>query len=156
MQFCDDCGSTMVKTDEAWVCRSCEPERVETESNDGTPAPRAADLTDLPTTDSGSVRKRDAMRWLDSLDEPSERELRNAFVPKPNGFNGSTYPTSISNIRLTGDPKFIETVAALFKPILEFEGGRTRVEINLQRTEDRDTGEKTGNYALYLSVAERA
>ncbi len=30
-----------------------------------------------------------------------------------------------------------------------------RVEINLKETEDRDTGEETGNYALYLSVAER-
>lgn len=95
------------------------------------------------------------MRWLDSLDEPSEHELKKSIKPKPSDFTGSTYPTSISNIRLTGDPEFIETVAGLFKPILDFEDSATRVEINLQETEDRDSGELTGNYALYLSVAER-
>lgn len=77
------------------------------------------------------------------------------FVPKPKGFTGSTYPTSISNIRITGDPKFVETVAGLLKPIQQLEGSRTRVEINLQQTDNRDTGETTGNYALYLSIAER-
>ncbi|QSG13721.1 Uncharacterized protein HSEST_0165 [Halapricum desulfuricans] len=101
------------------------------------------------------MRKKDAMRWLNNLDEPTAHELRNAFVPKPNGFEGSTFPTSISNIRITGDPKFVETVAGLLKPIQRLEGSRTRIEINLQRTEDRETGELTGNYALYLSVAER-
>jgi hypothetical protein len=81
--------------------------------------------------------------------------MKQAFVTKPTGFSGSTYPTSISNVRLTGDPAFIETVAALLQPIQDLENGRTRVEINLQQTEDRDTGELTDNYALYLSVAER-
>jgi len=158
MQFCDSCGSAMVKVEGDWVCRSCEPEKAETESTNGdhrTPSPRSAKLDDLPTTDSGSVRKKDAMRWLNNLDEPTAHELRNAFVPKPNGFEGSTFPTSISNIRITGDPKFVETVAGLLKPIQRLEGSRTRIEINLQKTEDRETGQLTGNYALYLSVAER-
>lgn len=31
-----------------------------------------------------------------------------------------------------------------------------RVEIDLQQTEGRDSDELTGNYTLYLSVAERA
>jgi hypothetical protein len=35
------------------------------------------------------------------------------------------------------------------------EDDKTRLEINLQRTEDGDTGELTDNYALYISVAER-
>lgn len=104
----------MVKVEGDWVCRSCEPEKAETESTNGnhrTPSPRSAKIDDLPTTDSGSVRKKDAMRWLDNLDEPSAHELRSAFVSKPSGFEGSTFPTSISNIRITGDPKFVETVA---------------------------------------------
>ena len=158
MQFCDSCGSAMVKVEDNWVCRTCEPEKAETDSTTSdprTPSPRSAKLDDLPTTDSGSVRKKDAMRWLNNLDEPTAHELRNAFVPKPNGFEGSTFPTSISNIRITGDPKFVETVAGLLKPIQRLEGSRTRVEINLQKTEDRETGELTGNYALYLSIAER-
>lgn len=158
MKFCDSCGSAMVKVEGDWVCRTCEPEKAETDSttdDSRTPSPRSAKLDDLSTTDSGSVRKKEAMKWLNSLDEPTAHELRNAFVPKPSGFKGSTYPTSISNIRITGDPKFVETVAGLLKPIQRLEGSRTRVEINLQKTEDRETGELTGNYALYLSVAER-
>jgi hypothetical protein len=158
MQFCDSCGTAMVKIDDDWVCRSCDPDAVETSDTDTgsrTPAPRPAELNNLPTTDSESVRKADAMKWLDSLDEPTAAELKRAFIPKPTGFTGSTYPTSISNIRITGDPAFIETVAGLLKPILDLEGSGTRVEVNLQQTEDRDTGDLTGNYALYLSVAER-
>lgn len=158
MQFCDDCGATMVKVESEWACRSCDPDAVDTStrsSDNRTPDPRPAALSNLPTTDSGSVRKADAMKWLDSLDEPSDHELKNAFIPKPTDFSGSTYPTSISNVRITGDPAFIETVAALLQPIQDLEDGRTRVEINLQQTEDRDTGELTDNYALYLSVAER-
>lgn len=95
------------------------------------------------------------MQWLDSLERPSDRELRDAFVPKPKGFTGSSYPTSVSNVRITGDPTFVETVAGLLKPIQQLEDTSTRVEINLQETEDRDTGEFTENYALYLSVADR-
>jgi len=33
----------------------------------------------------------------------------------------------------------------LLKPIRDLEGAGTRVEINLQQTEDRDSGELTGN-----------
>lgn len=148
----------MVKVDGEWVCRSCEPETVEstTESRDDTlPDPRPARLTELSTTSSGAVQKKDAMRWLNSLDEPSDRELRNAVLPKPSEFSGSTYPTAISNIRVTGDPQFVETIAGLFTAVTDFEDGQTRVEINLQQTEDRDTGELTGNSALHLSVARR-
>jgi hypothetical protein len=148
----------MVKVESDWVCRSCEPDAVETPdsgSDSRTPSPRPAEVDDLPTTDSGSIRKADAMKWLNGLDEPTAAELRRAFIPKPSGFTGSTYPSSISNIRVTGDPAFIETVAGLLKPIQGLEGAGTRVEINLQQTEDRDSGELTGNYALYLSVAER-
>lgn len=120
-----------------------------------TPDVSTEGLSELPTTQSGAVRKKDAMRWLKRLKKPSDEEIRKAVVPKPNDFSGSTYPTNISTIRLTGDPEFVETVAGLFKTITQFESGNTRVEVNLQETEDRDTGEDTGNYALYLSVAER-
>lgn len=158
LNFCDSCGSSMVKVEGEWLCKSCDEDQVaqSTSSTDPTTPPqRSATLDTLQTTDSGSVRKSDAMRWLDSLSEPSDRQLQNAFLPKPTDFSGSTFPTSISNIRITGDAKFVETIAGLLKPIQELEDGRTRVEMNLQKTEDRDAGELTGNYALYLSVAER-
>lgn len=95
------------------------------------------------------------MQWLRELDERSEEELKDAVVPKPADFSGSTYPTEISSVRVTGEPEFVEAVASLLKPLLDFEDDTTRLEINLQRTEDRDSGELTENYALYLSVAER-
>lgn len=158
MKFCDNCGSTMVKVSGKWICKECNPDALDnaTKSSDPTTPPqRSASLEELPTTDAGSVRKQQAMEWLSSLSEPTAAELRHSFLPKPSDFTGSTYPTSISNIRITGDAKFVETVAGLLKPIQELEGGNTRIEINLQETEDRDTGETTGNYALYLSVAER-
>jgi hypothetical protein len=47
------------------------------------------------------------------LDLGADRQPRNAFLPKPSGFSGSTYPTSISSVRITGDPKNVETVAGL-------------------------------------------
>lgn len=148
----------MVKTDGDWVCRSCNPDQVATPTSGGkpnTPPQRAASVEELPTTSAGSIRKKDAMQWLNSLSEPTDRELQNAFLPKPADFSGSTFPTSISNIRITGDPKFVETVAGLLKPITKLDSGNTRVEINLKETEDKETGEETGNYALYLSVAQR-
>ncbi|CCC41936.1 uncharacterized protein Hqrw_5063 (plasmid) [Haloquadratum walsbyi C23] len=113
------------------------------------------ELDQLPTTESGHIRKRQAMKWIEGLDEPSEGELKDTVIPKPSGFSGSKYPTEISTVRITGTPEFIEAVGASLKPLLDFEDNSTRVEINLQRTEDKDTGELTDNYALYLSIAER-
>lgn len=178
MKFCGACGSLVVPDGEQWRCPKCDhtesrdarpstleagessgtrgrPTRDGKRSSDGGRSKGRTDLEGLPTTDSGSVRKADAMRWLHGLTTPSDRELRDAITPKPYGFSGSTYPTEISNIRITGDPSFIETFAGLLRPLLNMENGRYRLEINLQRTEDRETGEQTENYALYLSVAER-
>lgn len=112
-------------------------------------------LEDLPTTDSGHIKKQNAMDWLRDLDKASLEELKKSVFPKPSDFSGSKYSTKISNIRLTGGPEFIEAAGSLLKPLLDFEDEDTRVEINLQQSEDRDTGELTENFALYLSIAER-
>lgn len=95
------------------------------------------------------------MKWMAGLDESSDRELKDAVVPKPSDFSGSKYATDISTIRITGQADFIEAVASRLRPLLDFEDDTTRVELNLQQTEDRDTGELTDNYALYVSVADR-
>lgn len=148
----------MVKVEDDWICSDCNPEKIETinESPDSrTPSQRSASLDKLPTTDSGAVRKQQAMQWLNSLSKPTDQELKDAFLAKPSNFSGSTFPTSISNVRITGDPKFVETVAGMFKAVQDLENGKSRLELNLQKTEDKETGELTGNYALYLSVAER-
>lgn len=112
-------------------------------------------LDDLSTTSSGCVRKQDALRWLQTLDTPSDEDLIAAVTPQPTDHSGSKYATEISSIRVTGDPTFVETVAALLQPLLAWESSATRLAINLQETEDRETGERTGNYALYLSAAVR-
>lgn len=112
-------------------------------------------LEQLPTTESGHVVKRRAIEWLNDIDEATEEDIKKAIVPKPKNFSGSKYATEISDVRVTGSPEFVEAVGSLFKPLLDFEDEKTRLEINLQRTEDRDTGELTNNYALYISVAER-
>jgi hypothetical protein len=39
--------------------------------------------------------------------------------------------------------------------MVDMEDYSRRIEINLQKVEDKETGEETGNYALYLSVADR-
>lgn len=113
------------------------------------------ELRSLPTTDSGAVRKADAMKWLEGIDEPDESELITSVTPKPTSHSGSTHATPISNIRVTGEPEFIEKFAGFLKPFLELENEDTRLELSVQQIENRDTGELTNNYALYLNVAER-
>lgn len=81
MQFCDDCGSTMVKFSEELVCKMCGPDAVEsatTPSGSKTPPQRSAALDELPTTDVGSVWKQHAMKWLS---EPTDTELQNSCLP---------------------------------------------------------------------------
>lgn len=112
-------------------------------------------LTNLPTTDSGTIRKADAMEWLASLDVPTDDELQAAVVSKSNDASGSSYARADSNVRVTGDPAFVRTFAGLLTPFLEFEKDDTRLDITLKQVEDRDTGDRTGNYALYISVVER-
>ena len=148
-RYCNDCDAG--RLDDARAAAAADTRAaLETSSGTGTA------LETLRTTDSGAVRNRDALRWLEEPNEPSDDELREAAVSKSYGFEGSTFAEPISNVRITGDPSFIETFAGQSKPFLEFEDADRRLELNLQRVEDRDTGERTENYALYLSVADRA
>jgi len=112
------------------------------------------ELEELPTTKSGAIKKQNAMKWLNSLDEPDKESMKKSIVAKPYHHTGSTYAEDISTIRLTGDAEFITEVAKMFKWMIEFERALTRLEINLKQLEN-DDGELTDNYALYLSAAER-
>lgn len=170
MYFCEECGGMIAPQTGGGECENCgtaydvegaETGTFEDSGNDGDGEladggqRSVTELESLPTTKSGSIPKSEAMDWLKNLDRPSSAELKRATVEKPSNFEGSTYPTDVSNIRVTGDPQFIETIAGLFRWIVDMEDYSRRVEINLKETEDRETGEETGNYALYLSVAER-
>ena len=160
MEFCDDCGNLALPDD--GQCSQCgadlslsgdgsEMTGAEAASN----SPERTALEGLPTTKSGSIKKADSMEWLAERSRPSPAELRQTMIEKPSDFTGSTFPTDISTVRVTGSADFIETVAGLFSWIVDMEDYSRRVEINLKQTEDKETGEQTGNFALYLSVAER-
>ena len=95
------------------------------------------------------------MKWMEGLDEPSAEELKDAVIPKPSDFSGSKYPTEISTVRINRTPEFIEAAGAFLKPLLKFKNDTACVDINLQRTKDRDTQELTNDYALYLSIVEQ-
>ena len=154
MNYCEQCGVLLVPNPSSDTCKDCNPEEGATilsRKSDQV----GTDLEQLPSTKSGTIRKKHAMEWLTQLDRPTSTELKRSILPKPADFEGSTYETDISNIRVTGDAQFIETVAGLLQPLLDFENDETRVELNLQRTRVRDTKQYTGNYALYLSVTER-
>lgn len=149
MQFCEQCGSTYGDSASERDTNTADSDLSADEEGPST------DLESLPTTASGSVKKADAIEWLQDRPRPSSAELRRAVVEKPSDFSGSTFPTDISTIRLTGDPQFIETIAGVFTWIVDMEDYSRRVEINLKKTDDRETGKETGNYALYLSLTER-
>lgn len=112
-------------------------------------------LDDLPTTSAGHVPKRHALRWLSEVPATEPNRIVEAFVPKPKGFTGSKFPTPVSELRATGEPDYIEAVAGLVKPVFVLENDVTRLDLKLQEIEDREAGALTGNFALYLSVAER-
>jgi hypothetical protein len=155
MNFCEDCGVLIAPKASSSRCLDCKPStgaKILSRKAQGT----GADLDALRSTKSGAIRKRNSIEWIQDLDRPTSTELKSSTLPKPAGFTGSTFETDISNIRITGDARFVETVAGLLTPLLDLENDETRVEINLQRTKVRDTNQYTGNYALYLSVAERS
>lgn len=164
MKFCRKCRGVLTEAEDAWACDSCgwELQKATGRSQQATTDPPSGSgggtdtaLESLPTTDSGAIRKAKALEWMRSLESPSDDELLRSVTAKPKEFSGSTFASDVSNVRVTGDAEFIEAFAGLLEPFLELESERTRLEVNLQRTEDRDSGELTDNYALYLSVAER-
>ena len=155
MNFCSECGVLLVPNATDSLCEECDSENgasiVSREAREG-----GSELENLPVTKSGNIRKKDAMVWLENLPRASATDLRKAVLPKPSGFTGNTFETDISGIRVTGDARFIERFASLLTPFLDLENDETRLELSLQRTKVRDTKQYTGNYALYLSVAERS
>jgi len=153
MIFCEDCGVMLKPESGEDRCNNCAPGGAPIVSREK--GDRVSSLEGLKSTKSGHILKEDAVKWLNSLDRPNQVELKRSILPKPAGANGSSHETDTSNIRISGDARFIETFAGLLTFLLDFEDDETRVEIKLSRTKVRDTMQYTGNYALYLSVAER-
>ena len=89
-------------------------------------------LEQLPTTDSGAIRKSIAMEWFANRSRPFNRELLEVITPKSKGHTGGMFATDISNVRVTGDAAYIETIAGPLQPFLQVENTSTRLESNLQ------------------------
>ena len=113
------------------------------------------DLERLKTSPSGNVLKDDAIEWLLNRSEPTPEDVLEAITPKRYDAEGSTYASPASEVRISGTPEFVETVAGLLKPFIATETDKTRLNINLQPIKDRDTGKITENYALHLHAVER-
>lgn len=161
MDQCNKCGSLLFGENRKSRYSDCGPSTgsasmpLRTDGGSTNDSESTTELERLPTTAHGNIKKADAMAWLADRPRPSNADLRQATLEKPNDFSGSTFATDISKIRVTGNPEFIETIAGLFSWFIDMEDYSRRVEINLQQTKEKESGELTGNYALYLSVAER-
>ncbi len=113
------------------------------------------DLERLPRTDNEYVRKEDSVRWLQERSEPTPEEIVNAVIPKPYGQKGKTFSKPISDVRIKGNAEFVETIAGLLKPFVDCESINTRLDIQLQKVKEKETGEPTDTWSLYIKSAER-
>jgi len=116
MNFCEECGVLVVPGADGEQCTDCNP-------TGGAPIlSRQAETvgTELEKLfdEERCYPKKNAVKWLRNCERPSSSELKRSMLPKPARFEGSTFETDISNIRVTGDAQFIETIAGLLKPIL--------------------------------------
>lgn len=113
------------------------------------------DIERIKRTDSGNIRKDDAMKWLVERSIPTDEELLQAVIPQKYGSTGKTFHKPISDIRIKGDAEFVETVAGLFKSFEKLDMGKTRLSISLGKVKDKKTGAETDTWRLYLRAVER-
>lgn len=114
-----------------------------------------AEIDGIRRTDSGNVRKDDAMGWLDRRRPPTDEEMLDAIVPQRYGSTGKTFHQPISDVRIKGDAAFVERVAGLFRSWLQVENATTRLDIKLRKVKNEQTGADTDTWALYLRAVER-
>lgn len=112
-------------------------------------------LERLPRTAAGNIRKKDATAWLESLPEPTDEDILTTVVPKRYGETGKTFAKPISNIRIKGDAAFVEAVAGRFRAFNDLDINPTRLDISVGKVKDKQTGEETDVWRLYLSAQER-
>ena len=75
------------------------------------------------------------------------------MAPVPYKATGSKY--GFDGIRIDGTRRFIDSVLAQIKPLMEQENGGTRLELNYTETTERETREPTGAWVCYVRVHER-
>jgi hypothetical protein len=81
------------------------------------------------------------------------RQQKLAPRPVPYRHEGSTYDQD--GIRITGSRAFIDAVLSRLTDLLEFEKGRTRLQVSYQEATDKDDGRPLGSWSCYIQVHER-
>jgi hypothetical protein len=96
-----------------------------------------------------SLRKAEFIQYWGSI--PDCQELDPAPVPYKH--EGSTYAQD--SIRITGTREYIDSVLSHLKPLLEFEGDMTRLQVVYKQTVNRETGLPIDAWNCYIQVHER-
>lgn len=116
-------------------------------------------IDELPTTEHGTVRKSDSMRWLENLepvdlpDEVKEQMLKQVN-PIPDNHEGTTYSTPYTDFRVTGTAEWVTLFARIVKSLTAWETTATYLKLNVKECTD-DDGRATGGYAMQIQVQER-
>ena len=71
----------------------------------------------------------------------------------PYKHEGSTYDQD--GIRITGSRAWIDSVLSRLKPLLEFEGDETRLQLVYQQSTDRKDGRQLDAWNCYVQVHQR-
>lgn len=66
---------------------------------------------------------------------------------------GSTY--DCDGVRITGSREWIDAVLSHLKPLLDYENGGTRLQVNYQQTTDRETRQPLDSWNCYVQVRRR-
>ena len=66
---------------------------------------------------------------------------------------GSTFDQD--GIRITGSQGFIDSVLSNLIDLLKQQNGRTRLQLNYQQAQDKDTHQLLDSYCCYIQVHER-
>jgi hypothetical protein len=74
-------------------------------------------------------------------------------TPVPYKHQGSTYAED--GIRITGSQQFIDSVLSCLKPLLDYEGTDTRLQVVYKESTDRETGADLHSYNCYIQVHQR-
>lgn len=95
------------------------------------------------------MRKKEFLEHWTAI--PADQKVRPCPVRYKH--KGSTYDED--GIRITGSPKFIDSVLSLLKGLLEYENGNTRLQVMYKQSTDRKTEMLIDGYNCYIQVHER-
>ena len=74
-------------------------------------------------------------------------------IPVPYKHTGSTYDQD--GIRITGSPKFIDSVLSRLKDLLQYENGETRLQLVYNQSTCKKSGLKMDSHNCYVQVHQR-